>query len=91
MILLSQLERTFATLEEELYSQKGSGLSTALFVMGREKAEDYWLAHPDFEFILLEEDGTAVITEGLEGSFSLFGDWAGRPLEVVRREALHTQ
>lgn len=69
----------------------GDGLSTALFVMGREKAEDYWLAHPDFEFILLEEDGTAVITEGLEGSFSLFGDWAGRPLEVVRREALHTQ
>ena len=69
----------------------GDGLSTALFVMGREKAEDYWLAHPDFEFILLEEDGTAVITEGLEDSFSLFGDWAGRPLEVVRREALHTQ
>lgn len=69
----------------------GDGLSTALFVMGREKAEAYWQAHPDFDFILLGEDGTAVITEGLEDSFSLWGEWAGRPLEVVRRQAVHAQ
>lgn len=64
---------------------QGDGLSTALFVMGREKAEAYWRAHPDFECILLCEDGTAVITEGLENSFSLCGDWTGQPLEVIRR------
>lgn len=64
---------------------QGDGLSTALFVMGREKAEEFWRAHRDFDFILLCEDGTAAITEGLEDCFSLYGDWAGRPLEVIRR------
>ena len=64
---------------------QGDGLSTALFVMGREKAEDYWRAHQDFDFILLCEDGTAVITEGLEDSFSLYGAWEDGPLEVIRK------
>lgn len=64
---------------------RGDGLSTALFVMGREKAEEFWRARPDFDFILLCEDGTAAITEGLEDCFSLCGDWTGRPLEVIRR------
>lgn len=64
---------------------RGDGLSTALFVMGRERAEDFWRAHPDFDFILLCEDGTAVITEGLEDGFSLCGDWEGCSLEVIRR------
>lgn len=63
---------------------QGDGLSTALFVMGRERAEAYWREHPGFDFILLGEDGTAVITEGLEDSFSLCGAWEGRPLEIVR-------
>ena len=64
---------------------QGDGLSTALFVMGREKAEDYWQAHHDFDFILLCEDGTAVITEGLEDNFSLYGDWQDSPLEIIRK------
>ena len=64
---------------------RGDGLSTALFVMGREKAEDYWRAHRDFDFILLCEDGTTVITEGLEDSFSLYGDWEDSPLEIIRK------
>ncbi len=70
---------------------RGDGLSTALFVMGRERAENFWRAHPDFDFILLCEDGTAVITEGLEDCFSLYGDWQDRPLEVVRKQSFHTQ
>ena len=64
---------------------QGDGLSTALFVMGRERAEAYWRAHQDFDFILLGEDGTVVITEGLEDSFTLYGDWEDRPLEVIRK------
>ena len=64
---------------------RGDGLSTALFVMGRESAEAYWRAHPDFDFLLLEEDGTAAVTEGLEDCFSLYGEWTARPLEIIRR------
>ena len=59
--------------------------STALFVMGRERAEAYWRAHQDFDFILLGEDGTAAVTEGLEDSFSLYGDWEDHPLEIIRK------
>ena len=64
---------------------QGDGLSTALFVMGREKAEAFWRGNPDFDFILLGEDGTAAITEGLEECFSLYGGWEGRPLEITRK------
>lgn len=64
---------------------QGDGLSTALFVMGRERAEAYWREHPGFDFILLGEDGTAAITEGLEDSFSLYGAWEDRPLEIIRK------
>lgn len=61
-------------------------LSTALFVMGREKAADYWRSQGGgFEFILIGEDGTVTITEGLEGSFTLSAGWAGHTLEVIRR------
>lgn len=63
----------------------GDGLSTALFVMGREKAEAFWRAHEGFEFILLAEEGGAVVTEGLEESFHLYGEWRGRTVEVIRR------
>ncbi len=64
---------------------QADALSTALFVMGREQAEAWWREHPDFEFLLLEKDGTAVITEGLEDCFSLYGDWKNHPLEVIRK------
>ncbi len=47
-------------------------LSTALFVMGEEKAVDFWRSGVyDFEMILVTEDGRAVITAGLEDSFTV--------------------
>lgn len=63
---------------------RGDGLSTALFVMGREGAADYWREHRDFDFVLLMKDGSAAVTEGLEDCFSLYGAWENRPLEVIR-------
>ena len=55
------------------------GLSTALFVMGREKALAYWDQHRDaFDAILVEADGSITVTSGLEGTFS-----SDLPFEVV--------
>ena len=60
-------------------------LSTALFVMGRERAVDFWLQHGaelGFELVLVEEDGSVTITEGLEGRFTL--SQKDRALTVAR-------
>lgn len=47
------------------------GLSTALFVMGREEALAYWDRHRDaFDAILVEEDGSITVTAGLKDTFS---------------------
>ena len=64
---------------------KADGLSTALFVIGKERALEYWRANPDFDAILIEENGTVTITGGLEDSFSLYGNWTGKPLEIAQR------
>lgn len=61
------------------------GLSTALFVMGRERAEELWRGSNDFEMILVEEDGSVILTQGLEGCFSALGDY-GEGLEVICRD-----
>ena len=45
-------------------------LSTALFVMGRERAEEYWRAHADeFDVILQDEGGTIYVSQGIWENF----------------------
>lgn len=52
------------------------GLSTSLFIMGKEKAEEYWRDHSDeFETILVEEDGAVSVTEGLADRFTSENDF----------------
>ena len=47
------------------------GLSTSLFVMGKEEAIAYWRAHQEaFEAVLYDEEGMLYITEGLVNVFS---------------------
>lgn len=57
-----------------IVSQDGTlsdALSTALFVMGKEKALAYWKEHADeFEVILIEDNKDMTITEGLQDCFS---------------------
>ena len=55
-------------------SQDGTladALSTALFVMGKDRALSYWRKHADeFEMILIEDNKDMTITEGLQDCFS---------------------
>ena len=53
---------------------KNDALSTALFVMGAQKAAEYCRANDGFDCVILTEDKTAYVTEGLADSFSLTGD-----------------
>jgi len=58
------------------------GLSTSLFIMGAEKAEEYWRDHADeFDMILLTEEGNLLVTEGLEDSFE-----TDLPVTMVRQK-----
>lgn len=61
------------------------GLSTALFVMGREKAEEFWRTRGGFEMILIEEGRHITVTEGLEKSFTVLPEYTAEEAEVLRR------
>lgn len=47
------------------------GLSTSLFVMGEEKAVDFWREQGDFEMIIITEDGRLLATEGIYEDLSV--------------------
>lgn len=56
------------------------GLSTSLFIMGLDKAEQYWKAHSDeFDFVL-ETDDELYVTDGISGQFT-----SSRDVTVVHK------
>lgn len=58
------------------------GLSTSLFIMGEEKAAAFWKVHSDeFDVILVSDDGTLYVTEGIEDDFTS----QGAEVEVIRK------
>ncbi len=70
--------RTGAPAESDLLSATvvsgngtlADGLSTALFIMGKDRAEEFWKAHPDkFDMILVTKGGEVRFTEGIQNSF----------------------
>ena len=59
--------------------------STALFVLGPEEAEALWRGSDSFDYILCRADGRVQVTEGLEDSFTFWGDEYGYTCEILRR------
>ena len=53
--------------DEGLYCD---ALSTALFIMGREKAVQFWREHRDFEMALVTDEGELLLTPGLYDGFT---------------------
>ncbi len=59
------------------------GLSTALFVLGKERALELWRTRGDFEAILVGEDRVVTVTAGLASSFTSADSAAGYTLEIA--------
>jgi len=59
--------------------------STALFIMGAEDAAAFWKANPqlEFDYVLVLEDGSIHVTQGLEGSFALVDGYQDRKVTVI--------
>ncbi len=55
-------------------------LSTALFIAGIEKAQEYWRNNGGFDMILVTDDRRIIYTDGIEGSLKNMSDM---PAEVI--------
>ena len=49
---------------------QGDAYSTALYVMGRERALNFWRGGSGFELVLIGRDGVVTVTDGLEHAFA---------------------
>lgn len=59
-------------------------LSTAVYVMGGDAAEQLWKEHGGFDMILIDDDGDIVITEGVEDIFTPTSGFDGE-MKVLSR------
>lgn len=60
-------------------------LSTAVYVMGLEKAAEYWKENGGFEMLLVTDSNEIYLTEGMEDDFSLNGSFSDVEIHVIER------
>lgn len=68
-----------------IISQDGKlcdSLSTALFVMGKDGAVDYWRDNPEFEMILVDSERQIYVTEGIADAFTPLENTAAQVIQV---------
>lgn len=59
-------------------------LSTALFVMGPEKAEEYWMENGGFDMLLVTDENEIILTEGIADRFEL-SDGRSETIRVLEK------
>ena len=61
-------------------------LSTALFLMGPERAAEYWRNCGDFEMLLVLGDGSIWLTDGLDSAITLSERDTDREITEIQHE-----
>lgn len=64
----------------------GDALSTALFVLGKDRAVELWRQRGDFEMLLVDEEQLLWATPGAASQFTPTGRFAGQEVRVIAHE-----
>jgi len=64
---------------------KCDGYSTSLYIMGLDKAIEFWKDKGDFEAIFISDEGSIYVTEGVSDRFTLSSEYASNELKVVSK------
>lgn len=59
------------------------GMSTALFVMGKEKAIEYYNKYKNIDFILIDKNGEFLVTDGIADSFEPDGKFKDKKVTYI--------
>lgn len=63
-------------------------LSTSLYVIGTERAIEYWRQHQNFDMMLITEDGEIYLTDGIADSFTLDSYHSNMSVHVIQDEEI---
>lgn len=60
-------------------------LSTAFFIMGPDRAAEFWRTYGGFDYLLVMEDGSLIYSEGLQDCFTPMEPWSNNSITVVSK------